>query len=143
MADDRKRQRHGNASTMPNQENPINSVPSIQESSTSRVSYFALGLTLKDIPSPTPCSYCGASTQKELLDYEVKTDSLVIAASPAPGYGCTECGGKMFAPKVFLKLLEGAAKEARKAGEAHLIKYLQKEIALHKSVVSLANDSAS
>lgn len=101
-----------------------------------RVVYFSLGLSLGDIPLPSPCSYCGAAMQKELLNYETASESTVVSAGPTPGYGCTDCGDKAFPPRVFILLLEHAAKEAYRAGDRALARHLKQELTLHKTAAA-------
>ena len=93
------------------------------------VRYFALHLTLNDIPESTPCMACGAPTQKEFLDHKISTEtkSLVIRADGFPGYGCTKCDLKCFDPRTFLRLLNSAEGIAREAGEIELAEHLKKE----------------
>lgn len=85
------------------------------ERSEGQVVYFALDLTLADIPAPGVCDYCGAAVQKEFLDYQTATPSLWLYADPTPGYGCTGCGLKSYPEEVAVRLLEAAAAAARNA----------------------------
>lgn len=89
--------------------------------------YFSLGLALKDIPTPAQCSYCGAPMQKEFLQFETTTPSLIVSATPTPGYGCTGCGLKEFPPDIHVNLLQRAACEAHVVGDIEDAHRLDKE----------------
>lgn len=81
------------------------------------IEYLYLGLALRSIPHPAGCSFCGSPRQREFLDYEVTTSSIVYRALEAPGYGCTGCEIKTYHPAIAVKALRAAACKRRHAGD--------------------------
>lgn len=100
-----------------------------------RVVDFYPGFTLEDIPDPDRC-HCGSPIQKEFLEYEVGTPSILICTSQMPGYGCIRCGVKAYDPVVYTKVLGIAAQEASQAGEQVLANHLNEELVLHQEVLA-------
>ncbi len=102
------------------------------------VRYFNLHLTFGDIPEPDPCPSCGASMQKEFLEFKTESGSLTIRADVVPGYGCTGCPSKLHDPHVFLQLLNNTEAIAREAGKLDLAEHLKGEAASHDTMLRLS-----
>lgn len=98
------------------------------------IEYFSLGITLNDIPeSVEPHSYDGGAMQREFLDFEVSTERLTVVADKMPGYGCTECGVKLWHPGVAIQALVRSARILSRWGDRIEARRLVKEARLLKT----------
>lgn len=91
------------------------------------VEYFSLDLTLDDIDPPGACPYCSGDRQKEFLPYETTSPSLILNATPTPGYGCTDCGMKVFPHSISIQLHRTAACHIRQSGDSSHAEKLERD----------------